>query len=98
AELRRHAAQRTKSHPRHLRLRRCAVSEAVADAANGDDQPRLVRIALELLAQVPDVHVDRAGLAVGGVAPELLEQHLTAEHAARSLGDRPQDLELALGP
>ena len=54
------------------------LPEAVADAAHGEDQLGLARVALELLAQVADVDVDRARLAVVGVAPERLEQHPAA--------------------
>ena len=56
--------------------RRHRVPEAVADAAHGVDQLGLARVALELLAQMADVDVDRARLAVLGAAPERLEQHL----------------------
>ena len=45
------------------------VAEAVADAPDREDVFRLAGIALELLAKVPDVHVDRARLAVVGAAP-----------------------------
>ena len=61
-----------------------ALPEAVADAAHGQDQLRLVRILLDLLAQVADVHVDRARLAVVGAAAEALEQLPAREDAARA--------------
>src|SRR3712207_7573494 len=51
---------------------------------HGEDQLGVARVLLELLAQVADVDVDRARVAVGGVAPDALEQHRAAEHAARS--------------
>ena len=54
-------------------------------------------LGLELLAQVADVHVDRARVAVGGVAPDALEQHRAAEHAAGVARERGQDLELHVG-
>ena len=41
---------------------------------------RIARITLELLAQVPHVHVDRARLAVLGATANRLEQRLTREH------------------
>ena len=65
--------------------RRCLghrVAEAVADAAHGEDVRRLARVGLDLLAQVADVDVDRARLAVGRVAPDRLEQRLAAVDAA----------------
>src|SRR5579859_3517779 len=37
-----------------------ALGKAVAGSADGDDQVRVLRRRLELLAQVADVHVDRA--------------------------------------
>ena len=54
-------------------------------------------VALELLAQVADVDVDRARVAVGGVAPDLLEQHLARLDPARRAGERGEDLELDVG-
>ena len=54
------------------------VAEAVADAAHREDQLRLARVALDLLAQVTDVDVDRPRLAVVGAAPEPLEQRAGA--------------------
>src|SRR4051794_4981567 len=78
--------------------RRCGtgsrVAEAVADTTDGEDQLRLARIALELLAQVADVDVDRARLAVVRASPEPLEQHLPRVHPARVRGEYPQELEL----
>src|SRR6266540_1099179 len=71
-----------------------SLSEAVPDAADGVDELRLARIALELLAQVADVHVDRAWLTVIGPAPELLEQRLPREDPPRMRRHRPQQLEL----
>src|SRR6478609_9506293 len=59
------------------------VAEPVADSAHGEDVLRLLGVALELLAQVPDVDVDRAGVAERGVAPHALEQHVAREHTPR---------------
>src|SRR5204863_289482 len=59
-----------------------AVPEAVPDAAHREDERRLPGIRLDLLAQVTDVHVHRARLAVGRVAPHRLEQRLARVHAA----------------
>jgi hypothetical protein len=52
------------------------------------------RITLDLLAQVADVDVDRAWIAVRRVAPYLLQQHLTRLHAPGEARERRQDLEL----
>ena len=73
------------------------VPEAVAHAAHGEDQLGRLGLGLELLAQVADVHVDRARVAVGGVAPDALEQHRAAEHPARGARQRGEDLELDVG-
>ncbi len=62
--------------PSHL------LDEAVADAAHGEEELGLLRVALDLLAQVADVDVDGARVAVLGVAPDVLEQRLAGEHAA----------------
>ena len=52
---------------------------------------------LQLLAQVPDVDVDGARVAVLGVAPDVLEQGLAGEHAAGRAGEGAEDLELDVG-
>ena len=70
------------------------VAEAVADAAHGQDQLGLARVPLDLLAQVADVDVDRARLAVVGAAAEPLEQLPARKHAARRGCEHPQELEL----
>ncbi len=57
----------------------------------------VARLRLELLAQVPDVDVDRARVAVVGALPERLEQHPAAEDAARLRRERAQELELDVG-
>src|SRR5215213_2722108 len=71
-----------------------AVLEAVAHAAHGEDQLGLRRVALQLLTQMPDVHVDRARVAVSGVPPDALQQAAAAEHPSRRPRQRRQDLEL----
>src|SRR5262245_29941059 len=73
------------------------ISEPVTHASHREEVLRLARVALELLAQVADMDVDRARVAVGGVAPDLLEQHLAGHHAARGAGERREDLELHVG-
>src|SRR5262249_7894107 len=44
-----------------------------------------------------NVDVDRARIAVARVAPELLEQHVPAEHLSRPRHNRAEDLELDVG-
>src|SRR6185437_7106584 len=73
------------------------VAEAVADAAHGEDVDGLARIRLDLLAQVPDVYVDGARLAVGRVAPDRLEQRLAGVDPAGVERERVQNLELDVG-
>jgi len=46
---------------------------------------RLVGLRLELLAQMPDVHVDRAGIAIGAVSPDRAEQLLAVQQPAGSV-------------
>src|SRR5918994_1679842 len=73
------------------------VAEAVADAADREDEVGLLGVALDLLAQVADVDVDRARVAVGGVAPDPREQHVAREDPAGAAGQRVGDLELDEG-
>src|SRR3954454_18979661 len=73
------------------------VAEAVSDAAYREQVLRLLRIHLDLLAEVADVDVDRARVAVGGIAPDAGQQHVAGEHAARRAGERGEDLELDVG-
>ena len=77
--------------------RRILLLEAVADAAHGEEELGLLRVALELLPQVADVDVDGARVAVLGVAPDVLEQGLAGEHPAGRAGERAEDLELDVG-
>src|SRR3954468_19221421 len=77
-----------------IRTRLLLVAEAVADAADREDVLGLLGVRLELLAQVSDVDVHGARVAVGGVAPHAREQHVAREHAAGARGERAEDLEL----
>ena len=54
----------------------------------------ILRILLELLAQVADVHVDRALVAEGGVAPDPVQQHVARVDAAGMARQHREDLEL----
>src|SRR5581483_2185962 len=80
---------------------RCAagsrVAKAVADAAYGEDVLGVRGVGLELLAQMPDVDVDRPRVAEVGAAPERLEQHPPAADATWQRGERAEQLELDEG-
>src|SRR3954451_11734121 len=73
------------------------VAEAVSDAAYREQVLGLLRIRLDLLPQMPDVHVDRARVAVRRVAPDAREQHVAGEDTARRARQRGEDLELDVG-
>src|SRR2546423_13862926 len=70
------------------------VAEAIPDASHGEQVLGVLGVALDLLAQVADVDVDRARIAVGGIAPDPCQQHVPGEHAAGRAGERREDLEL----
>src|SRR5262249_18358627 len=74
-----------------------SVSEAVPHAPDREDELRSARIALELLAQVAHVDVDRPRVAELGAAPERLEQHPAAVDAPRVARKPPEQLELDVG-
>src|SRR5215208_5537495 len=61
------------------------VSEAVADAAHGEQVLGRAGIALDFLAEVAYVNVDRPRVAIRRVPPHLLQKHLARLHAP---GDR----------
>src|SRR5215211_979318 len=73
------------------------VAEPVAHAADREQVLRPPRVALELLPQVADVDVDRPRVAVGGIAPDLLEQRLPGHHLTGCRAERGEDLELDVG-
>src|SRR4051794_3730097 len=89
-------ARRSASHPRTGPLP-VLVAEAVPDAAYREQVLRLLRIRLDLLPQMADVHVDGPRIAVRGVAPHAREQHVAREHPSRRARERGQDLELHVG-
>src|SRR4249919_2439521 len=68
--------------------------EAIARAAHREDQLGIARIPLDLLAQVADVDVDRARLAVVRPAPQSLQELAPREHDAGALREDDQHLEL----
>src|SRR6185295_17977284 len=81
---------------------RCAsllvrVTEAVPNAAHGEDVLRLLRVGLELLAQVADVDVYGARISVGRVAPHAREQHVARVDPPGIGRERGEDLELDVG-
>ena len=65
-------------------------SEPVADAAHGVDAHR----AVELLADLREVHVDGARVAEPVVAPHAVEDLLAAQREARAFGEEAEELEL----
>src|SRR5215216_4927122 len=79
------------------RARHSSFAEAVADAAHREQVLRGARIALQLLAEVTNVDVDGAGIPVGRVAPDLLQQHLARLHPPGRAREGGQDLELDIG-
>ena len=72
----------------------CAAREAIADAADGLDGLADVLVAFELGAQVADVDVDGAGVAVVLVAPDALEQFVARKGAAGIRDEQLQELVL----
>ena len=80
------------------RLRRGGRGEPVADAPDGGDPPRLLRVGLDL---EPDpayvLGHGRASLPAAGRAPHPFEQLLAGEHAARARGQEGQQVELLAG-
>src|SRR6185503_7548282 len=72
----------------------CGVPEAVAGPPHREYQLRVARVALDLLAEMPDVDVDRARLAVVGAPANALEELPPAEHHARLGGEQREQLEL----
>ena len=81
-------------HGRHYGF---GVAEAVADAAHGEQVLGVLGVALDLFAQVADVDIDRARVAVGGVTPDAGQEHVAREYPARGAGQRREDLELDVG-
>ena len=76
---------------------RLALGQTVAHSAHGDHELRVLRVALDLLAQVRDVDVAGADVAGELRLPELLHDLEPAEDLARVLGQQPQHLELGAG-
>src|SRR5919106_1377648 len=93
-------ARRRRSPPRRRQVVRGSRREpslrpeAISRAPNGQDQLGVAGITLDLLAQVPDVHVDRPRLSVVGAAAQALEQLAPREYDARARGEEREHLEL----
>src|SRR4051794_28871970 len=71
--------------------------EHVADAAHRLDVARLLRVELELGAQLGDVDVDRAVEGLELFALERVEEVLAREHAAGGAREQAEELELEVG-
>src|SRR6185503_4774023 len=80
------AASRSSSRPV-----RC---EEVADATHSLQDLRALRIVTELLAEVRDVHVDRAIERLVGAPADVVDELLAGEHAPGPLGEDPEQIEL----
>src|SRR5205085_12067621 len=76
---------------------RSSIPEVIPHATHREEELRLLRVPLELLAQVANVHVDGPRIAVRRVAPQPLEQHRPAVHASGAARERGEDLELDVG-
>src|SRR6185437_15436426 len=70
--------------------------EAIALAANRLNMAGILRIALELLPDPGDVHVDGAGGDVGAVLPNFAQQLLARDHAMAVINQIAQELQLFL--
>src|ERR1039458_9172807 len=73
------------------------LRKAISGSAYGDDQARLLRGRLELFAQVADVNVDRARVAVCGIAPDRPQQLLAVEQPPGLVHQAGEQLELREG-
>src|SRR5215469_4119378 len=69
--------------------------EAVADAADGEDQLRIGVVALDMLPQAANMNVDGAWLDERVAAPDHIEQLFARIHAHRMLDEELKQLEFA---
>src|SRR3954451_22856690 len=91
-------AGRRPGEPVGARRPRCSRGTClVADAAHGQHDLGLLRVALDLRPQPLDVHVDQPGVGGVSVAPHLLEQQLAGEDLPWFAGQRDQQVELQRG-
>src|SRR5918911_2286561 len=79
------------SQPLRFREKRRLLAEDIPDTPGGVNKLGVPGVALNLFAQVADVHVDRA-LVAELVAPYPGEQGAAREHPARVGGKRHQKL------
>src|SRR5918995_3101687 len=70
------------------------LGELVPDAPDRQHELGLLRVALDLLAQVRDVDVARPHVTLELALPQLLHDLLAAEHLTGPAGEQPQYLEL----
>ena len=89
----RHRGARPRNGPATRRVT-AGNGEAVAHAPDRLDQARRCGVGLDLRPQPLDGDIDEARVAQVVVAPDPLEQLLTAEHLAPVAGERQQQLEL----
>src|SRR5436189_536820 len=80
------------SAPRAARL--ASACELISHPVPGQDELRMARIGLDLLAQPRDVHVDGARRRHGVVAPHFVEQLVTGKRGAAMLQEVAQQLKL----
>src|SRR6185312_5465897 len=71
--------------------------EAIADAAHCENQLGIGVVALHLLAEAPDVNVDRARLDEGVTAPNQIKQLFATVNPGGMLDEKAQQFELAQG-
>src|SRR5512142_2895398 len=71
-----------------------SFAETVADASNGLNEPRGIRIVVELPAEVRDVDVDQVVVADEVGAPDIVEERLADDDDARVAREDGQDVEL----
>src|SRR5918997_6110000 len=83
------------SQPLRFRGKKRLLAEDIPDTPGGVDKLGVPGVALDLFAQVADVHVDRA-LVAELVAPHPREQGAAREHPARVGGECYQELELRI--
>src|SRR5579885_297484 len=77
---------------------RSAFGEGVAHPPDGEDELRIGRIVLDLVAEMADVDVDGLLVLVEGfVVPDQLQELAPGEDPPRSGGEVAEDLELGGG-
>src|SRR5919112_6771458 len=97
------ATSATSARARRVRIPRTGQGDPLARAGglvaappDGQDEPRVDRILLDLRAQASDRDIDQPGIAEVVVAPNAVEQLVAREDLARAL--RELDEEVELGP